>query len=175
MISPLSVVRNRLVFTAKEAVLLPQQGQPLGWRKHWHHNSHFLSVSLENHRNGINVGLQLLNSDGLRETCCLSSYRKPCSKHTSAVAVHDYYADLGIAAAISDSYLPSQAVLGNVQDEIKEATLPIIHYGLDLWTCKVSWRTYLSVHVSYVDSNFTLRHALLAVSTFPRCPPRLPL
>ncbi|CAM9505990.1 unnamed protein product [Ectocarpus sp. 8 AP-2014] len=59
-----------------------------------------------------------------------------------------------------------QAVLGNMQEEIKKATLPIIHYGLDLWTCKISWRKYLSVHVSYVDRNFTLRHALLAVKHY---------
>ena len=27
-----------------------------------------------------------------------------------------------------------------MQEEIKKATLAIIHYGLDLWTCKVSGR-----------------------------------
>lgn len=51
-----------------------------------------------------------------------------------------------------------------MQEEIKKATLPIIHYGLDLWTCKLSGLKYLGIHVFYVDSNFQLRHALLSVS-----------
>ncbi|CAN0390869.1 unnamed protein product, partial [Ascophyllum nodosum] len=36
----------------------------------------------------------------------------------------------------------------------------------DLWTCKVSGRKYLDVHVFYVDSNFILRHALIAVKHY---------
>ena len=51
-----------------------------------------------------------------------------------------------------------------MKEEIQKAPLPIIHYGLDLWTCKVSGRKYIDVHVFYVDSDFILRHALIAVS-----------
>ncbi|CAB1105955.1 unnamed protein product [Ectocarpus sp. CCAP 1310/34] len=57
-------------------------------------------------------------------------------------------------------------VVGNMQEEINKAPLPIIHYGLDLWTCKVSGRKYLGVHVFYVDSNFSLRHALISVKHY---------
>ncbi|CAN0133359.1 unnamed protein product, partial [Pylaiella littoralis] len=28
-----------------------------------------------------------------------------------------------------------KAVMGNLKEEIENALLPIIHYGLDLWTC----------------------------------------
>eukprot|EP00752_Nemacystus_decipiens_P010971 g9750.t1 len=59
-----------------------------------------------------------------------------------------------------------KAVVGNMQQEIAKATLPIIHYGLDLCTCKASGRRFLRVYVSYVDSNFALQHALLAVKHY---------
>lgn len=58
----------------------------------------------------------------------------------------------------------SQTVVGSMQEEIQKAPLPIIHYGLDLWTCKVSGRKYLDFHVFYVDNNFVQQHALIAVS-----------
>lgn len=48
--------------------------------------------------------------------------------------------------------------------EVKSADLPIVHYMLDLWACKVSGKKYLSIHVFFVDQTFTLRHALLSVS-----------
>ncbi|CAN0346503.1 unnamed protein product, partial [Ascophyllum nodosum] len=35
---------------------------------------------------------------------------------------------------------------------------------LDLWTCKVSGRKYLGIHVSWVDSTFDLRHALISAT-----------
>ena len=60
--------------------------------------------------------------------------------------------------------LVSQAVMGNMHEEMKKARLPIVHYGVDLWTCKTSSRKYIDVHVFYVDSTFQLKHALLAVS-----------
>ena len=57
-----------------------------------------------------------------------------------------------------------QAVIGNIKEEIEKAPLPIVHYGLDLWTCTCSGRNVIHVHVFLVDGNFILRHALLAVS-----------
>lgn len=57
-----------------------------------------------------------------------------------------------------------QAVVGNMREEIEKAPLPIVHYGVDLWTCTRSGRKFIDVHAFHVDSNFTLRHALLAVS-----------
>ena len=51
-----------------------------------------------------------------------------------------------------------------MKEEIDEAPLPIVHYGLDLWTCTRSGRKFMDVHVFLVDSNSILRHALLAVS-----------
>lgn len=64
----------------------------------------------------------------------------------------------------------SQVVMGNMVEEMKKAPLPIVHYGVDLWTCKKSSRKYIDVHVFYVDSNFQLQHALLAVSLTLTCP-----
>lgn len=61
--------------------------------------------------------------------------------------------------------------MGNMTQEIKKAPLPIIHYGLDLWTCTVSGRKFLDVHVFYVDGDFNLRHALLAVSELRKSQP----
>lgn len=51
-----------------------------------------------------------------------------------------------------------------MQEEIKKALLPIIHYQVDLWACEVSGRKFLGTHVHYVDSSFNLQHALLGVS-----------
>lgn len=58
----------------------------------------------------------------------------------------------------------TQVVVGNMAEEVKSADLPIVHYMLDLWACKVSGKKYLSIHVFFVDHSFTLRHALLSVS-----------
>lgn len=57
-----------------------------------------------------------------------------------------------------------QVVVGNMAAEVKSADLPIVHYMLDLWACKVSGKKYLSIHVFFVDQTFALRHALLSVS-----------
>jgi len=57
-----------------------------------------------------------------------------------------------------------QAVMGNMLTEIEKAPLPIMHYGIDLWQCKTSGLKYIDVHLFYVDSNFELKDALLAVS-----------
>lgn len=54
--------------------------------------------------------------------------------------------------------------MGNMLEEIEKAPLPSVHFGVDLWTCKKSGRKYIDVHVFYVDSNFEMQHALLAVS-----------
>lgn len=54
--------------------------------------------------------------------------------------------------------------MGNMVEEINKAPLPIVHYGVDLWTCKTSGLKYLDVHAFFVDSDFNMRHALLAVS-----------
>lgn len=54
--------------------------------------------------------------------------------------------------------------MGNMSEEINKALLPIVHYGVDLWTCKTSGMKFIDVHAFLVDSNFELRHVLLAVS-----------
>ncbi|CAN0068471.1 unnamed protein product, partial [Pylaiella littoralis] len=59
-----------------------------------------------------------------------------------------------------------KAVVGNMREEIEKAPLPIVHYGVDLWTCTRSGRKFIDVHAFHVDSNFTLRHALLAVKHY---------
>lgn len=70
-----------------------------------------------------------------------------------------------LTAAIGVCLRPAmQAVMGNMKEEIEKALLPIIHYGVDLWTCTTSGRKFIDVHAFHVDSNFTLHHALLAVS-----------
>ncbi|CAN0196291.1 unnamed protein product [Ascophyllum nodosum] len=53
-----------------------------------------------------------------------------------------------------------------MQEEIKKALLPIIHYQVDLWACEVSGRKFLGTHVHYVDSSFNLQHALLGVKHY---------
>lgn len=58
----------------------------------------------------------------------------------------------------------SQAVVGSMREDMQQATLPIIHYQVDLWACEVSARKFLGLHVYWVTSEFKLRHALLAVS-----------
>ena len=70
-----------------------------------------------------------------------------------------------LSAAIGVCLRPaSQAVMGNMKEEIEKAPLPIIHHGVDLWTCTRSGRKFIHVHAFHVDSNFILRLALLAVS-----------
>ena len=57
--------------------------------------------------------------------------RSPVIIHTSK----------GIDIVFAFRQLPSsQVVVGNMQEEIKKATLAIVYYGLDLWTCKVPGR-----------------------------------
>lgn len=62
-----------------------------------------------------------------------------------------------------------QVVVGNMAAEVKSADLPIVHYMLDLWACKVSGKRYLSIHVFFVDQSLTLRHALLSVRVLEFC------
>lgn len=57
-----------------------------------------------------------------------------------------------------------QVVVGNMLEEVKNATLPIVHHEVDAWTCKVSGRKYLGFHVHYVNSDLELKNALLSVS-----------
>ncbi|CAM9672446.1 unnamed protein product, partial [Hapterophycus canaliculatus] len=59
-----------------------------------------------------------------------------------------------------------KVVMGNMLNEIKTAPMPIIHYGIDLWTCKISGLKYIDVHLFYVDSNFEQQHALLSVKHY---------
>lgn len=62
----------------------------------------------------------------------------------------------------------SQAVVGSMREDMQQATLPIIHYQVDLWACEVSARKFVGVHVYWVTSELKLRHALLAVSEYQR-------
>ena len=57
--------------------------------------------------------------------------------------------------------MSSQEVVGNMQEEIAKALLPITHYQVDLWTCEAAGRKVLATHAHWVDSAFRLRHALL--------------
>lgn len=82
-----------------------------------------------------------------------NSHREICRRTLSAL--------IGVCVCLRPAL---QAVMGNLKEEIENALLPIIHYGLDLWTCTRSGRKFLDVHVFYVDGKFVLRHALLAVS-----------
>lgn len=82
-----------------------------------------------------------------------------CKNSTKMQTTHNLPPDFNLGRVTL-----SQVVIGSIQEDIKEAALPIIHYGLDLWTCKVSGRKYLGIHVSWVDSTFDLRHALISVS-----------
>eukprot|EP00903_Cladosiphon_okamuranus_P013418 g12500.t2 len=59
-----------------------------------------------------------------------------------------------------------KVVMGNMHEEMKKAPLPILHYGVDLWTCKTSSRKFIDFHVFYVDSNFELQHTILAVKHY---------
>ncbi|CAB1119309.1 unnamed protein product [Ectocarpus sp. CCAP 1310/34] len=59
-----------------------------------------------------------------------------------------------------------KAVVGNMLTEIERAPLPIVHYGIDLWQCKITGLKYIDVHVCYVNSNLELQHELLAVKHY---------
>ncbi|CAB1102250.1 unnamed protein product [Ectocarpus sp. CCAP 1310/34] len=50
--------------------------------------------------------------------------------------------------------------------EIERAPLPIVHYGIDLWQCKITGLKYIDGHVCYVNSNFELQYALLSVKHY---------
>ena len=49
--------------------------------------------------------------------------------------------------------------------EIEAADLPIVHFTVDLWTCKVSRSEYLGIHIFWVDKVFAFHHALLSVTS----------
>lgn len=57
-----------------------------------------------------------------------------------------------------------QVIMGNLAEEVKAALLPILHFMADLWTCKVSGKKWLGIHLFYVDRQFALHQLLLAVS-----------
>ena len=59
---------------------------------------------------------------------------------------------------------PLQAVVGDLNEEVEKATLPIVHYMLDGWTCKTSGLKFLGFHVHYVNFAFEMKDALLSVS-----------
>ncbi|CAB1115843.1 unnamed protein product [Ectocarpus sp. CCAP 1310/34] len=47
-----------------------------------------------------------------------------------------------------EMFVATKAVMGNMSEEIKKAPLPIVHYGVDLWTCKTSGMKFIDVHAS---------------------------
>ena len=57
-----------------------------------------------------------------------------------------------------------QKLVEGLKAEIEAAHLPIVHFTVDLWTCKVSGSKYLGIHIFWVDKAFAFRHALLSVS-----------
>ena len=61
----------------------------------------------------------------------------------------------------------SPVVIRSTQMGFKKTALSIIHNRLDLWTCEISGRNDLGIHVFWVNRNFILRHALIAVSEAP--------
>ncbi|CAN0031201.1 unnamed protein product [Scytosiphon promiscuus] len=68
---------------------------------------------------------------------------------------------------IVEAYVATkEAAIGSMLKDIKKAPLPILHYGLDLWTCRVSGRKFLRIHGFYVDSDFILRKVLLGVKHY---------
>ena len=59
-------------------------------------------------------------------------------------------------------------VVEGLKEEIAHALLPILHFSFDTWTCKVSGRKFLGIHVFWVDRKFSLRDAVLAVGLIAR-------
>ena len=57
-----------------------------------------------------------------------------------------------------------QKLVEGLKAEIEAAHLPIVHFTVDLWTCKLSGSKYLGIHIFWVDKAFAFRHALLSVS-----------
>ena len=47
--------------------------------------------------------------------------------------------------------------------EIEAAHLPILHFSVDMWTSKTQGK-FMGMHVFWVNREFELRDALLAVS-----------
>jgi len=60
--------------------------------------------------------------------------------------------------------LALKKMLEGLSDAIAEAPLPIVHFSVDLWTCKVSGNKYIGIHIFWVDSKAVFKHALVAVS-----------
>ena len=48
--------------------------------------------------------------------------------------------------------------------EIEAAHLPILHFSVDMWTSKTQGKKFLGMHVFWLNREFELRDALLAVS-----------
>lgn len=57
-----------------------------------------------------------------------------------------------------------QKILDGLKEAIAEAPLPIVHFSVDLWTCKVSTDKYIGIHIFWVDGKAEFRHALVSVS-----------
>ena len=57
-----------------------------------------------------------------------------------------------------------QEILTEMKAEIEAAHLPILHFSVDMWTSKTQGKKFLGLHVFFVNRDFELRDALLAVS-----------
>lgn len=51
-----------------------------------------------------------------------------------------------------------------LEAEKKRVCLKNLHFSLDIWTCNVSGKKFLGIHIFWVDEEFKLRNASVAVS-----------
>lgn len=54
-------------------------------------------------------------------------------------------------------------VLEGLAEAIAEAPLLIVHFSVDLWTCKVSGKKFIGICIFWVTAKGVLKHALVAV------------
>ena len=79
---------------------------------------------------------------------------------------------VSVVSLCSLKMLPSplyalKKILEGLAEAIAETPLPIMHFSLDLWTCKVSGKKYIGVHIFWVGAKAVFKHALVAVSQSP--------
>lgn len=58
-----------------------------------------------------------------------------------------------------------QVIVHGLREEVEATPLPILNFILDISTRTVSGDKYLRTHVFWAESNFTLHHAEIAVSS----------
>ncbi|CAM9580931.1 unnamed protein product [Scytosiphon promiscuus] len=63
-----------------------------------------------------------------------------------------------------------KAMMEGLESEQKRVCLKNLHFCLNIWTCNVSGKKFLGVHIFWVDEEFKLRSACIAVKHYRPAP-----